>query len=326
MHRRSFLTLLGGAAAASGWPLAARAQQATMPVIGILSGDVAGSYADPAFRQGLSIAGYVEGRNIALEYHWANFQYDRLPALAADFVRRQVNVIWAIGIQSVMAAKAATSTIPVVFSVGVNPVELGLVASLNRPGGNLTGVTSLDGELIGKRLQLLHEALPPATVIAGVVNPTESNSGNLARNLETVARAVGRQVLILHASTERDLDQVFATLREGRAGALVIGGDAFLASQSDRFATTLLRDRVPAIYGRREFVIAGGLMSYVPNRAEYFRTAGVYIGRIVKGEKPAELPVQQASKIDLIINLKTAAALGIEFPTSLLVRADEVIE
>jgi putative ABC transport system substrate-binding protein len=283
VRRRDFLTLLGGAAAA--WPLAARAQQPAMPVIGILSSESSGAYAPPAFRQGLRLAGFEEGRNVALEYHWADGQYDRLPALAADFVRRQVNVIVASGIPATLAAKAVTSIIPIVFQTGVDPVQLGLVTSLSRPGGNLTGVTSQSGELIGKRLQLLHEAVPPTTVIAGVVNPTESNSGNLVRNLETAARALGRQLLILHASTERDRDVVFTTLREGRAGALVFSGDGFLNRQPERDAALLLSDRVPAISARREFVQAGGLMSYVTSRTELFRTAGIYVGRILKGEK-----------------------------------------
>ncbi len=295
-----------------------------MPVIGFLSPERSGSYATAAFRQGLSQAGYVEGRNVAIEYHWADGQYDRLPALATDLVRRQVNTIYTSGLPAVAAAKAATSTHPIVFQIGANPVELGLVASLNRPGGNVTGVTSMNGELGAKRLQLLHEAVPAATVIAAIVNPTEANSGNLARNLQAAANALGLDVHILHVSTERDFDTVFTTLRDRRAGALVISADAFLNSRPAQHAALLLHDGVPAISPRREFAVAGGLMSYAPN--DMSRAGGIYTGRVLKGEKPADLPVQQATRIDLIINLKTAEALGITFPTALLARADEVIE
>jgi putative tryptophan/tyrosine transport system substrate-binding protein len=322
MKRREFITLLGGAAAA--WPLAARAQQPAMPVIGILSPENSGSYATAALRQGLSQAGYVEGRNVVLEYHWADGQYDRLPALAADLVRRQVSVIYTFGLPAVAAAKAATATIPIVFQIGANPVEVGLVASLTRPGGNITGVTGSSGELSAKRLELLHEAVPAATVVAALINPTEPNAGNLARNLQAAAGALGLEIHLLHASTERDFDTVFTTLRDRRVGALVISPDAFLNSRPAEHAALLRRDGVPTISPRREFAVAGGLMSYVPN--DMTRAAGIYTGRILKGEKPADLPVQQATKIELIINLKTAEALGITFPTALLVRADEVIE
>jgi putative ABC transport system substrate-binding protein len=320
MRRREFIALIGGAVAVG--PLAARAQQPAMPVIGILSPDSSGSYANAAFRQGLSQAGFVEGRNVAIEYHWADGQYDRLPALAADLVRRQVNVIYASNLPATVAAKAAASTIPIVFQIGANPVELGLVASLNRPGGNVTGVTSSNGELSAKRLELLHEAVPAAAVVAAIVNPAEPNAVNLARNLQTAAGALGLELHILHASTERDLDAVFTTLRARRAGGLVLSPDAFLNSRPTRQA--VLHDGVPTIAPNREFAVDGGLMSYVPN--DMTRAAGIYTGRILKGEKPADLPVQQATRSELIINLKTAAALGITFPTSLLVRADEVIE
>ena len=324
MRRREFITLLGGAAAT--WPLAARAQRDAMPVIGILSNAGAGVYASPAFHQGLSQAGFVEGRNVAIDYHWADGQYDRLPALAADLVRRQVSVIYANGLPAAEAAKAATATIPIpiVFQIGANPVELDLVPSLNRPGRNLTGVTSMSGELSAKRLQLLHEAASTAKVAAVFVNPTEPNAGNLARNLQAAARELGLEIHVLPVSTERDFDIAFATLRDRRVGALVISPDTFLNSRPVEHAALLLRDRVPTISGRRDFALAGGLMSYVPD--DMSRAAGIYTGRIVKGEKPAELPVLQATKVELIINLKTAKTLGITFPTGLLVRADEVIE
>jgi putative ABC transport system substrate-binding protein len=324
MRRREFLTLLGGAAAA--WPLAARAQQAAMPVIGVLTGGSAGTYESPEYLRGLSLAGFVEGRNVSLEYHWANGQYDRLPALAADLVRRRVTVIHANNLESSKAAQAATSTIPVVFTIAANPVEVGLVPSLNRPGGNLTGVTNLNGELGGKRLQLLHEIVPATTLIAALINPTNRNARQLTRDLETAARGLGRELNILHVSTERDFDTAFATFRDRRAGALVISPDVFLNSQPARHAEELLRLGVPTISTRREFAEAGGLMSYVPSLAEMGRTAGIYTGRILKGDKPADLPVQQVAKIELIINMKTAKVLGIAFPTAILVRADEVIE
>jgi ABC-type uncharacterized transport system substrate-binding protein len=323
IQRREFITLLGGAAAA--WPLAARAQQrAAMPVIGVLAQGRSGSYATPAFLQGLSQAGYVEGRNVAIEYHWADGQFDRLPALAADLVRRQVSVIFATGLAAAVAAKAATPTIPIVFQIGNNPVELGLIASLNRPGGNLTGATSLSGELSAKRLQLLHEAAPAIKVMAAIVNPTQPNGGNLARNLLAAARELGLELHILPVSNERDFDTAFTVLRDRRAGALVLPPDIFVYGQPAQLAARLLRDGVPAIGPSGAFTAAGGLMSYLAN--DMSRAAGIYTGRILKGDKPADLPVQQATKFELTINLKTAKALGITFPTSLLVLADEVIE
>jgi putative tryptophan/tyrosine transport system substrate-binding protein len=321
VKRRDFITLLGGAAA---WPLAAWAQQPTMPVVGFLSLANSGSYASPAFRQGLSQVGYVDGRNVVIEYHWADGQYDRLPALAADFVRRQVSVIYASGLPSSVAAKAATSTIPIVFGMGANPVELGLVTSLNRPGGNVTGVTNMNGELNAKRLELLHEAVPAAKVMAAIVNPTEPNSGNLERNLQAAAGTLGLELHILPVSTERDFETAFTALRDRHVGALVISPDAFLNSRPVQVVARLLHDGVPAISSNRQFAMAGGFMSYVPDDMD--RAAGIYTGRILKGDKPADLPVQQAAKSALIINLKTAGSFGITFPTSLLVRADEVIE
>jgi len=259
MRRREFLTFIGGAAAA--WPVAASAQQAAMPVIGILSSESSGAYAPPAFRQGLRLSGFEEGRNVALEYHWADGQYDRLPALAADFVRRQVNVIVASGIPATLAAKAATSIIPIVFQTGVDPVQLGLVTSLSRPGGNLTGVTSLAGELIVKRFELMHEAVPGANIVAALVNPAEQNSGNLANALQAAAQIRQVQVHVLRASSERDLDSVFVTLRELRASGLVIAADAVFANRSAQLAALALRHGVPAISPNREFTAAGGLMS-----------------------------------------------------------------
>jgi putative tryptophan/tyrosine transport system substrate-binding protein len=324
MHRRSFLTLLGTSAAA--WPLAARAQQVAMPVIGILSGGPAGAYAPPEFRQGLSRAGFEEGRNVALEYHWASAQYDRLPALAADFVRRQVGVIVANGVSAAVAAKGATSTIPIVFQGGIDPVEVGLVASLNRPGGNVTGVTSLSRELMAKRLELLREVVP-ATVMATLVNPQiEQNAGNPARDVPAAARTLGLQVHVLYASSERDFEAVFATLVQLGAGGLVITADAVLNSGSAQLAALALRHGLPTVGWRREFAAAGGLMSYGGSLTEMYRQVGVHTSRILKGERPADLPVQQSTKVELIINLKTAKALGLTVPLPLLGRADEVIE
>jgi putative ABC transport system substrate-binding protein len=322
MRRRKFFTLLGSAALA--WPLAAEAQQPVMPVIGILSGPSPGSYVSPAFLQGLRQAGYIEGRNVAIEYRWADGQYDRLPALAGELVRRRVDVIHTTSLPASVAAKAATDTIPIVFQIGANPVDLGLVASLDRPAGKITGVTSLAGESNVKRLQLLNETVPAAKVVAAIVNPTEPNSGNLARNLREAARLLGIEVLVLPVSAERDFDTAFGIMRERRAGALLISPDNVLGSRPAERAATLLRDRMPTISSTRDFALAGGLMSYVPE--DMSRASGVYTGRVLKGEKPSDLPVQQATKFALTINLKTAEALGITFPTGLLVRADEVIE
>jgi putative tryptophan/tyrosine transport system substrate-binding protein len=321
MRRRTFIAGLGSATA---WPVTTRAQP-RVPVIGFLSGGPAGSYAPPEFRQGLSQAGFEEGRNVALEYHWVDGRYDELPALAADFVRRQVAMIVTGGIAATLAAKGATSTIPVVFQVGIDPVELGLVASLNRPGGNVTGVTQLARELMPKRLELLREAVP-ATVIAALINPTEQHAGNPARDLPAAARNLGVQLHVLNASTERDFDSVFATLVQIRAGGLVIAADAVLNSRSAKLAALALHYELPAISPDRRFASAGGLMSYGNDAGESVRLAGVYAGRILKGERPADLPVQQAARVELIINLKTAKALGLSIPPNLLALADEVIE
>ena len=324
MKRREFIALLGGAAA---WPLAARAQQPAMPVIGFLN--TRAPEQDPhllaAFREALREAGYVEGRNVTIEYRWAEGHNNRLPALAADLVRRQVTVI-AANSQATVAAKAATSTIPIVFITGADPVQVGFISSLNRPGGNLTGVTSLDTELGRKRLQLLHELLPNAGTIAALVNPTFPGSDIQAKDLQVAASALDIQLQILHASAERDINRVFTDLTRLQASGLVIGNDPFFNSWSEQLGAVALRHRMPAIYEFRPFVKAGGLISYGGNITELYRLLGVYTGRILKGEKPAGLPVQQATKVEMIINLKTAKALGLTIPLPLIGRADEVIE
>src|SRR6516162_520768 len=325
--RRKFLATLGGAAVA--WPLAARAQQPAVPVIGLLGATTAQGYAAQlaAFRQGLSEAGFVEGRNVAIEYRWAEDQYDRLPALAADLVRRQVAVIDRLGGNSASeAAKAATTTIPVVFHGSVDPVEAGLVASLNRPGGNVTGVVTLNMDTGQKRLELMHELLPAATTIGLLINRTNAVAEIQSKDLQAAARTLGLQLLIANASAERDFDAAFATLSQGQVRGLVIGTDGFLVSQSEQLAALTVRYALPTIFQYRAFVTAGGLMSYGGSVTDSYRLSGVYTGRILKGENPADLPVQQATKVELIINLKTARTLGITFPITLLGRADEVIE
>jgi putative tryptophan/tyrosine transport system substrate-binding protein len=328
VKRRVFITLLGGAAAA--WPLVARAQQPAMPVIGFLGGTSPEVYADRlrAFRQGLKEAGYVEGRNVEIEYLWAEGNNDRLPALAAELVRRQVALIVAAGgTPSALAAKAATATIPVLFGVAVDPVELGLVASLNRPGGNLTGLTNLNVEVGPKRVELLRELLPSATLIAVLVNPTNPTIGEpFVRDLEAAASTLRLNLHVLHASTERDFDTVFARLVQLRADALVISPDQFLTSRIEQLAQLTLLHRIPAISQLRQFTVAGGLASYGSSETEYYRPIGIYAGRILNGEKPADLPVQRSSKVELIINLKTASTLGLTIPLPLVGRADEVIE
>jgi putative tryptophan/tyrosine transport system substrate-binding protein len=328
VKRREFITLLGGTAVA--WPIAARAQKATLPVIGYVGSESADVFAGRlrAFHQGLSEAGYAEGVNVAIEYRWAENQYDRFPALLADLVRRNVTVITAVtGTSPAIAAKAATTTIPIVFVTAGDPVALGLVASLNRPGSNLTGVATLTVELGPKQLEMLRELVPKATSIAVLVNPTNpTNAERLSRDMQAAARTLGLQLHILHASTERDFDAVFASLPRLRAGALLIGSDPFFNSRSQQLVALASHHAMPTMYPFREYAMAGGLISYGNSFADAHRQVGVYTGRILKGEKPADLPIQQSAKIELVINLRTAKTLGLTFPLTLLGRADEVIE
>jgi putative ABC transport system substrate-binding protein len=327
MQRREFITLLGGAAVA--WPLAARAQQSAMPVIGFLNGASPDGYAPmvAAFRQGLNAAGDGEGKNVAIEFRWAEGQNDRLPALAAELVIRQVAVMAATSVPAALAAKAATSTIPIVFEGGADPVELGLVASLNRPGGNVTGVSNFTAPVATKVFELLHGLIPNSSVIAVLVNPTSPNlAASTTKDMQAAGRVLGRQIHILNASTEDEIDAAFATLAQLRTGALLIGGDAFFTSRRVQLAILAARFGVPAIYNTREFPAAGGLMSYGGSLTDAYRQTGVYIGKILKGTKPADLPVWQPTKVELVINLRTAKALGLTVPPMLLARADEVIE
>jgi putative ABC transport system substrate-binding protein len=323
MGRRNVLALLGSAAVL---PVAARAQ-AALPVIGFLSSLspelVAARVA--GFRQGLQEAGFVDGTNAHIEYRWANGQYDRLPELAADLVRRQPAVI-AVDGAATPVIRAMATTIPIIFFVGNDPVQAGFVASLSRPGGNITGVTSLGEELLAKRLELLHVLLPTAAIAAALINPTNPSAENESRDLQTTARTLGLQMHVLHVKTERDLQMAFADMVQLHAGALVIGPDPFLISRSEQLAALALGHGVPTIFVYREFAAAGGLMTYGGSLRDMHRQLGVYAGRILKGEKPADLPVQRATKVELIINLKTAKALGITVPLALLTRADEVIE
>jgi ABC-type uncharacterized transport system substrate-binding protein len=324
-RRREFITLLGGAAAA--WPFAARAQP-VMPVIGFLN---AGSR-DPsahrlrAFRQGLKDAGHVEGENVLIEYRWAEGQYDQLPAQAADLVRRRVAVIAAFAPSAAEVAKAATGSIPIVFAVSEDPVRLGLVASLARPGGNLTGINFFVGELVAKRLELLRELLPAVTRVALLINPASPVAETTVRDLEVAARSFGLQVQVVRASTSREINAAFATFVRERPDALFVGGDPFFNDRRVQLANIAAYHRVPATYSNRDLAEAGGLMSYGTDLADAFRQVGVYVGRILKGAKPADLPVEQASKFELVINLQTARMLGLEVPPTLLGRADEVIE
>jgi putative ABC transport system substrate-binding protein len=326
MKRRQFITLLGGAAA---WPLAARAQQTAMPVVGWLSASTPESDALilRPFRQALNAQGFVEGRNVAIEFRWTEGQIDRLPGMAADLVQRRVSVIvTTASVPAINAAKAATATIPIVFQTAADPVAFGLVASLNRPGGNVTGATSLNVEVGAKRLELLHELVPAATVIALLVNPTSPIAEAYSRDAQAAARTLGLQLNVLRASTEHEIDTVFTTLVQLRAGGLVIGADAFFNSRSEQLAGLTVRHAVPAIYSLRRFAVAGGLMSYGGDITEQYRQVGDYTGRILKGEKPADLPVQQSTKVELTINLKTAKALGLTVPLALQASADELIE
>jgi putative tryptophan/tyrosine transport system substrate-binding protein len=327
LKRREFIALLGGAAVT--WPLGARAQQPAMPVIGFLGAPSPAPYARyvAALHQGLKEAGYVEGQNVAIEYRWAEGQYDRLPALVADLISRHVAVIVPIGgAPSTVAAKAATSTTPIVFSLGADPVELGLVASLNRPGGNITGVAMLGVELEAKRLELLHELVPMSVLIAMLVNPSNAQAKTQSQGVRSAARAIHQQVVILTASTEREIKTAFATLVQRRAGALLVGADTFFTSQPTLLVALTAHHAIPAIYPWRSHVDAGGLMSYGANLADTYRQQGNLVGRVLKGERPADLPIAQSSKFELVINLKTAKTLGIAVPQTLQVAADEVIE
>ena len=324
MRRREFLGALGGAAA---WPLAVRAQQPTLPIIGYFNSQSPDTYADRlrAFQRGLKDAGYVEGENVAIVYRWAENQIDRLPTMAADLVRRQVAVIVANG-PAALAAKAATATIPIVFFGGYDPVTVELVASLNRPGGNVTGVSLLNVELGPKRLELLRELVPSATEMALLVNPTNPNAASVTRDMQAAATSLKLTLHLLHASTEREVDHAFESASRLRAGALVIGSDPFFNTRSEQFGALTQRHRVPTIYHYRDFTAAGGLMSYGGDNSDLYSQVGRYTGRILKGEQPADLPVQQSTKVELYVNLKTAKALGLTVPPSLLARADEVIE
>jgi putative tryptophan/tyrosine transport system substrate-binding protein len=325
MKRREFIKLLGGAVAV--WPLAAQAQRSVMPVIGFLNSASPGGYVPmvAAFRQGLKDAGYGEGQNVAVEYRWAEGQYDRVPVIALELVDRRVAVLVA-NTPGVLAVEAAIMTTPIVFTTASDPVQIGLVASMSRPGGNITGATSLGFELASKRLELAHQLVPSASVIAALINPTNNTADPQVRDLEAAARTLGLQLRVVHASSERDFDTVLANLAQLRPGALVIASDGFLISRNEQLATLAVRYALPAIFQERAFVAAGGLMSYGGSLPETYRQAGVYTGRILKGEKPADLPVVQPTRFELMINLKTARALGLEVPPTLLARADEVIE
>jgi putative tryptophan/tyrosine transport system substrate-binding protein len=325
MRRRKFITLIGGAAAA--WPLIARAQQKSMPVIGFLNSSSPDAHAPmvAAFRQGLKETDYVEGQNVAIEFRWAEGQYDRLADMAADLVRRQVSVIAANGVAN-LTAKTATSTIPIVFTTGFDPVQLGLVASLNRPGGNVTGVTQLGEEVAPKRVELAHELVPMATVIALLVNPRNPSVETLTKASRAAAATLGLQLDILRASTEAEVDDAFMAFVQSKTGVLMIATDPFFAAESRQLAALSLRHSVPAISPFGEFTAAGGLISYGGSLIDSYRLAGVYTGRILKGEKPADLPVQQPTKFELVVNLKAAKAIGLAVPPTLLARADQVIE
>ena len=325
MRRRELITLLGGAAV---WPISARAQQQAMPVIGFLNQASADGYRPmvAAFRQGLQEIGYVEGRTVAIEYRWAEGRSDRLPAMVADLVQRQVTVIAATTTPAALAAKAATTTIPIIFEVGGDPVQLGLVANLNRPGGNVTGVTQLSAVVAPKRLELLHELVPTARVVAFLALLADPGAEQQLRDSQAAAHTLGLNLHVLNASTESDFDGVFVNVTQLRAGGLVIPGHAFFTAHSEQLAALALRHAVPTVSSQRRFVAAGGLASYSGSITDSYHLAGVYTGRILKGEKPADLPVQQGTKVELYINLKTAKALGITVPLPLSGRADEVIE
>ena len=324
LKRRDFITLVGGVTA---WPLAARAQQ--LPVVGCLGSGSAEPFANRvrALHEALGKVGYVEGQNVAIEYRWAESQSDRLPTMAADLIRRQVAVIAALSTPSILVAKAANTTIPIVFLTNGDPVKFGLVASLNRPGGNITGITLLNVEAAPKRFELLHELVPTATIIALLVNPTNPQQAESeTREVRDAARTLGLQLHILNASNESEIDTAFATLVQLGAHALFVNGDAFFTGRHEQLVALAIRHAIPAVYTFREFAVAGGLMSYGTILVDVYRQAGVYIGKILKGAKPADLPVLQSTKIELVINLKTAKALGLKVPLTLQVAADEVIE
>jgi putative ABC transport system substrate-binding protein len=328
LRRRDFITLLGGAAVA--WPLAARAQQRALPAVGVLhSGSPDDGYSSELdrFRKGLNEAGYVERRNVVIEYRWAQGRFDRLPALAADLVQSDVATIVATGVVvSALAAKAATTTIPIVFANGSDLVKFGLVASFNRPGGNITGVSFFAIELDAKRLVLLRELVPQATIFAALLNPANPNAESQSKDVQEAGRVLGHSVLVLNAGTERDIDAAFETLVHQKVEALTVTADSLFASRQDQIVALAARHRVPTIYSNRESVERGGLISYDPNLSDSFRQAGIYTGRILKGEKPADLPVVQPTKFALVINMKTTKALGLTVPLTLLARAGEVIE
>jgi putative tryptophan/tyrosine transport system substrate-binding protein len=325
MQRREFIMVLGGAAS---WPLAARGQQPSLPVIGYLEGASQGQFADliPAFRKGLSEADFIDGRDVRIEYRWADGRYDRLATLTAELISGHASLIFTTAFVSAQAAKAVTTTVPIVFVSGPDPVQLGLVASLNHPEGNLTGVSLFTSTVETKRLQLLHELLPEATTVAFIVNPGNTRADSDIQEMETAARALGQQIIVAKAGTERDFEAAFATLARRSIQALVIGGDPFFNSQAEQLVALAGHYRVPTVYPLHEFAAVGGLMSYGSSISDAYRQAGVYAGRILKGAKPADLPVMQPTKFELVINLKAANALGLTVPPTLLARADEVIE
>jgi putative tryptophan/tyrosine transport system substrate-binding protein len=327
MRRREFITLVGGGAVA--WPLAARAQQPSMPVVGFVGSDSPDRWATHvrAFQQGLREVGYVEGGNVAIEYRWAEGQNERLSGLVTDLLRRPVSVLAVPGTPAALAAKAASTTVPIVFAIGADPVQIGLVASLNQPGGNVTGVVTLNVEIAPKRLELLHELFPTATNFALLVNPTNpAVAERVSKDVQAAARTLGIKLHVLRASSESELDAVLATAARLPAAGLVVCPDPFFSSRIEKLAALTIRHALPAIYEWREFTAAGGLLSYGNSRTDIFRQAGIYTGRILKGQKPADMPVEQTTKVELFINLKTAKALGIPVPTALLVRANEMIE